>query len=410
MRRKIPIPFVAVGLALAWPQWSGAQEQPPSREEMWRIIQLQSSQIADLQDQVERLGGHAETTDQRLESVADAIEERPAQSQERKPRIGGYGELHYNNLTDQHGTRDRDEIDFHRFVGFISHEFSGRTRFFSEIEVEHALSGDDQPGEVELEQAYVEMDLGEEARHRARAGLFLIPVGLLNETHEPPTFYGTERNSVQKNIIPTTWWEGGLALSGHLTDALGYDVAYTSGLAVADDYKIRGGRQKVAKAAASDGAVTGRLRWRRAGLELGSTVHYQTDLTQDGANGAPEPSDGLLLEAHAAYERGRFGLRALYARWMLDADAAEPLGRDVQQGWYVEPSLRVLDNLGLFARYSSWDNEAGDDGDSETQEWAIGLNYWPHDDVVLKLDYQNQSAPSGTTELDGFNVGLGYQF
>ncbi|WP_059758168.1 hypothetical protein [Thiobacillus denitrificans] len=87
--------------------------------------------------------------------------------------------------------------------------FNQPPRFFSELEVEHSIAGEGKKGEIELEQAYVEY-----ADHRAKAGLFLIPVGILNETHETPAFYGVERNPVEKDIIPATWWAGGAALSG----------------------------------------------------------------------------------------------------------------------------------------------------------------------------------------------------
>ncbi|OGV70590.1 MAG: hypothetical protein A3K19_06570 [Lentisphaerae bacterium RIFOXYB12_FULL_65_16] len=393
-----------------------AQSNLPSPEEMWKVIQEQAKQIQALQDQVQQLTGQVKSTDQRLETVADAVDDQDAAGfPGKKTHLGGYGELHYNNLEDRHGSKDKEEIDFHRFVLFVGHDFDERLRFFSELEVEHALVGDTKtgegkPGEVELEQAYLEMDLDAEAKHRAKAGLFLVPVGILNETHEPPTFYGIERNAVETNILPTTWWEAGLGLSGRFTDALSYDLAYTSGLAVKADYKVRDGRRKVANAPAEDGALTGRLRWKQSGLELGATLHYQTDLTQGGANGAPEDSSGLLAETHAAIEMGRFGLRALYARWELDADAAEALGRDVQQGWYIEPSYKITDKLGLFARYSYWDNSAGDSAESAVKQLDVGVNYWPTENVVLKLDYQDQDAASGVTELDGFNAGIGYQF
>lgn len=64
----------------------------------------------------------------------------------------------------------------------------------------------------------------------------------------------------------------------------------------------------------------------------------------------------------------------------------------------------------MFARYNRWDNRAGDNLDSEYTQWNIGMNYWIHPDVVVKVDYQDQSTPTTTTELDGFNVGIGYQF
>jgi hypothetical protein len=316
--------------------------------------------------------------------------------------------MHYNNLD------DKDEIDFHRFVVMINHEFSERLRLFTEVELEHSLAGDDKPGEVELEQAYVEMDLDDEGRHRGKAGVFLVPVGFLNETHEPPTFYGVERNSVEKNIIPTTWWEGGLGFSGQMSDNFGYDLAFTSGLAVPTDvsdddakkkaYKIRNGRKKVAEAPGADGAWTGRLRYKTAGLDLGGTLHYQQDITQGVEVG---DGDALLYEAHVAVEKGPFALKALYARWDLEAQGAKDLGRDEQTGWYIEPSWRINEHFGIFARYSEWDNSAGNSDNTEVEQWDVGISWWPHEDVVIKLDYQNQDEAG---DQDGFNLGVGYQF
>ena len=116
---------------------------------------------------------------------------------------------------------------------FFGHEFSDSVRFFSEFELEHSIAGDGKAGEVELEQAYVEVDINEE--FSSKVGLFLIPVGIINETHEPPTFYGVERNGVEKNIIPATWWEAGVAFNYKPVGGVSIDGAITSGLNVLSD-------------------------------------------------------------------------------------------------------------------------------------------------------------------------------
>ena len=103
--------------------------------------------------------------------------------------------------------RSRDnQIDFHRWVLFLNHRFNDSITLYSELELEHSLSGDGKNGEVELEQAYLDFAFGKGLH--AKAGLFLLPVGILNETHEPNTFFGVERNPIEKEMIPTTWWEG----------------------------------------------------------------------------------------------------------------------------------------------------------------------------------------------------------
>lgn len=356
-------------------------------------IAAEPASLSELQQQVTEL-------EQRIEALGDAA--LPATS---ATTIGGYGELHYNNLDNKlAGGADNKSIDFHRFVLFFGHDFDANTRLFSELELEHSIAGDGQPGEIELEQAYVEFDLNQQTS--VKGGLFLLPVGLINETHEPPTFYGVERNPVEKNIIPTTWWEGGAALTQRFANGLSYDLAAHSGL-YASDYNIRGSRQKVAKAKANTPAFTGRLKWTGVpGLELAATLNHQSDLRQDSA---PEKVAANLLETHAVYRTGPFSLRALYARWKLDDDGTAA-GKDEQHGWYIEPSYKVSSRWGLFARHNVWDNQAGDSADSEYQQSDIGVNFWPHRDVVVKLDYQDQSVPGGQNEYDGINLGIGYQF
>jgi hypothetical protein len=282
---------------------------------------------------------------------------------------------------------------------------------FSEVELEHSfVEGGESSGEVELEQAYIEHDFT--GTTRMKAGLFLIPVGILNQTHEPNTFYGVERNNVEKNIIPTTWWEGGLALNGEFAPGWNYEATFTSGLnldAADEQWKIRDGRQKVSEADASDPAYTANLKYTGvAGLELGATVQYQQDIYQGELDTGV---DAMLYSAHAAYRNGPFGLRALAASWDIN-NAINDIqdGADQQEGWYIEPSWLLMRNLGIFARYSEWDNQAGGAGNTEFSEWDLGVNYWLEENVVFKLDYQFQDAPADEKELEGLNLGVGWSF
>ena len=178
--------------------------------------------IAQQQQVLESLEKRLDETDQKLNATADQVEITAENSAFSNTTIGGYGELHYNNYEDSDA-----KVDFHRFVLFFGHEFSDTVRFFSEFELEHSIAGDGKAGEVELEQAYVEVDINEEVS--SKVGLFLIPVGIINETHEPPTFYGVERNGVEKNIIPATWWEAGVAFNYKPTGGLSIDGAATIG-------------------------------------------------------------------------------------------------------------------------------------------------------------------------------------
>ena len=412
------LPWIGGAAALAAAMSAQAAETP-TVEELWQLVQQQQAQIEALQAELRSTRTAVAQTEQQVkvaeqqvaesreiieatEAAVEELAEAPsAAAWAENTYVGGYGELHYN-------AGDADEIDFHRFVLFFNHEFSDRLRFNSELEIEHALAGDGEPGEVELEQAYIEYDLSPQLR--AKGGLFLMPVGILNEVHEPNTFYGVERNPVESRIIPSTWWEAGAALTGEFGDGFGWDAAVHSGLATSAgaNYAVRSGRQKVAEAIAKDAAFTARLKYTGIpGLRLSASFQHQQDVTQ-GAD--PSAGAARLFEAHAIWTAGSFGLRALYARWDLDGAGPEAIGADVQDGFYIEPSYKVSPNLGFFARYNEWDNRAGDSADSQWRQADIGVNYWPHANVVLKADYQFQDGPGDNDGDDRLNLGIGYQF
>ncbi len=386
----------------------------PSLEEMWQLIQQQQKTLEAQKAEIARLKQAARQNEEKIEATTVALEETEntygkAAEWFNKTSIGAYGEMHYNNLDNKtKGLDDKKELDLHRFVMFLDHEFSDDLRFYSELEVEHSSSGDGENGEVAVEQAYIEYDLND--NHTAKAGMILMPFGILNETHEPTTFYGTERNVIETNIIPTTWNEGGIGLSSHFENGLSTDIYVTSGLYLKEskNFKIRKGRQGVSNAYADSLAYTGRIKYTAIpGLELSLTGMYQDDYNQDRT----ASSDSLTgYETHAVYSIDKFKVIALYANWSLDGDAAKALGADKQDGWYIEPSYKFTEKLGVFARYNEWDNTAGGNGDSKYKQTDFGLNYWLDEGVVLKADYQNQSAPNGENEYDGFNLGLGYQF
>ena len=333
-------------------------------------------------------------------AINAAVAALPLQANESRTHIGGYGELHYNNLSSSKVNGD-ETIDLHRFVVFLAHDFSERIHFFSEVEIEHSFVASDAAGEVEVEQAYIQFDLNDQ--FSLVAGQFLIPVGLLNETHEPPSFYGVERNPVEKRIIPATWWEAGIMLSGQRQEwGVSYDLAYHSGLD--GGRNVRGGRQKVSKAEAENKAVTARIKYSGiAGLELAASAQYQQDIDQvEGGVGS-----AYLLETHARLQKNRFGLIALYAVWDIDG-VVSPDFLETQIGYYVEGSYRVSERLGVFIRHNYLNYRRDGVLKLDEEQQNFGVNFWPHEDVVIKADVQLQNDSAGNK--DGFNVGLGYQF
>jgi Gram-negative porin len=378
-------------------------QDTPSQAEMWKIIQQQQKEIQQLKSQIQNSNSQIQETRVMVSATADAVEAMDAGGTgssaqwTEKTAIGGYGEHHYN-----HFDKSDDKVDAHRYVMFLSHQFSDNVKFFSEVELEHSLAGEGKPGEVELEQAYIQWDYAD--GHSLLMGQYLVPVGILNETHEPDTFYGVERNKVESNIVPATWWETGAMLQGEIIPGLSYNAAIHSGLKMDPGGTVRGGRQKSANAVAEDPAYTFRLKYTGVpGLELAATAQYQSELTQGLAM---DDANGLLLETHAVYQNGPFGVRALWAAWDIDGDDFELAGRDEQEGWFLEPSFRAMENLGFFVRYSEYNNSAGLSSSNDVETWDYGLNYWLHPRVVVKADYSDVRDGGN----DSVNVGVGWSF
>ena len=148
-----PYMFRSIALAGALLAAPALADDPPSNQELYDLYQAQQEQIDATAD------------------ALDADDGKGSAGWVAKTRLGGYGEVHLNFLEGSSGADNVSEADFHRFVLFINHDFSNKIRLFTEIELEHAVSGGGGPGEVELEQAYIEFDLPLD--FKAVGGLFL---------------------------------------------------------------------------------------------------------------------------------------------------------------------------------------------------------------------------------------------
>jgi hypothetical protein len=362
-------------------------------------------------------------------SAEDSIEDRL--------HFSGYGDIHYNSP--ETGTMDKAapaEIDVHRFVLGWRYDFTSALRLDAEIDFEHSAS------EIELEYANLEYDLAPTVS--LRVGSLLMPVGPLNEFHEPPTYYSVERPYVETTIMPTTWQEIGLGLVGRVGNgALGYRAYVVSGLqAFASEGEdndgfttlngIRGGRRHGVEAPAEDLAGVARLEYATTtGLSLGASGYYG-GADQGAALGSISVT---ILDADARFRRAGFDLRGVVYRTSVDgADVASTgqsllLGETVvvgkeMLGWYGEAAYDFLrrDRPGssgrgliLFARYERFDtNEevpTGLSADPRADRKVItgGVSYMPIDKIAFKTDLEHWQ--DGTdADLDRFNLGAAFQF
>ena len=130
--------------------------------------------------------------------------------------LGAYGEILYNQPEGDNG-----ELDVQRLVLLVGYKFDDRTQFVTEIELEHV-------NEVFVEQAFINYNVANNVN--LRGGLMLIPMGIVNEFHEPTTFNGVERPAMDNAIIPTTWREIGLGVTGRFNYlSIGYQAYVLNG-------------------------------------------------------------------------------------------------------------------------------------------------------------------------------------
>jgi hypothetical protein len=342
--------------------------------------------------------------------------------------IVGYGEFSYSKFRETGNAT----ADLQRFVFGFNHRFDERLTFHSEIEIEHAVVSSDDQGEAEVEQAWVNYKLSDAVNFKG--GLFLIPLGILNETHEPPTYYGVQRNQVETRVIPTTWRELGVGTHGVLSEAFRYDVGVTtnfdSGKLDDPTTGIRSAHQEGQLANARNLAVYGALNYRRPGLLVGGGVFSGNT----GQNGASNPAlQGVaarftLWDAHAQYRVAGFDLQALYSSGTLgDADkvtaaslTTTPIAAPKSmKGWYAQAAYHVYKkgnfDVAPFVRYERIDirqaedpaNNLLQDPNNDERIKTLGVNFWVHPQVVLKADIQRYATDK---RQDRFDLGLGFMF
>jgi len=325
------------------------------------------------------------------------------------------------------------ELDFHRFVLLFAHQFSDRIRFVGELELEHAfVEGLEDAGELELEQAYVDFLLTR--AFNVRAGMVLMPMGIINERHEPPVFYGVERPLVDTVILPTTWFEVGAGVFGEVGRGLRYRAYVTSPLNALEfsaGEGLREGRQRGNRTNIQKPAVTGRVEYVRVrGLTAGAGFWA-------GESGfAFQPRFDVpvrVWEADARFARGRFEARAeiagvhiteagtlndAVARLTgLNPNVAERLRGAYAEGAYRLFSSRRIGDVAAFVRYENADTQNRMPAGYvplkafDRDLWAFGATYWPDPDVAIKVDYVRERNRSQVVPAPrSFNIGLGWWF
>ncbi len=456
---------ISVLLALCTPSY--ALEKPKTMDDMWKIIQAQQQEIETMKTQIKPQTQNTPVSDKpptalaetsnvkTLERKTDVLSQEveklrtnlaipeeakyksmyglgPAASKiyqvGKGLSIGGYGEANYQAFVGDK-SKNVDNADMERLVLYAGYKFTDNILFNSEIEFEHGTTG--KGGEVSVE--FAALDFFIDPMANIRAGLVLMPMGFINQIHEPPFFFGNNRPEVERRIIPSTWREIGVGLFGQITPELTYTTYVVNGLNAAEfsSNGIRDGRGSGSNAKAENFGYVARMDYAPEvlpGVSVGGSAYVGNSGQNQTFAGQTPDVLVQLYEAHAQWKYRGLEWRAL-GSWghvnnadLLSAAKGETIGSE-NYGWYTEIGYDVLplifkdtaQYLAPFFRYEQYDtiaeapNDFLDDETKDRQIYQFGLQYKPIPNVVIKADYRNFSAKKGSVP-DDFNLGFGFIF
>ena len=402
------------------------QQQPADLEELRRRLDVLAEEVERLRSGEEQ---EIELSDEDVRALGLAPSAAVTYGRGQGVSLAGYGEMLYEDFArEDEGGRaigTGSQFDFLRAIIYAGYRFNDKFLFNSEIEVEHA-------DEVFVEFAYVDYLAHENLG--IRGGLLLVPMGLVNEFHEPTVFLGTDRPVTEQRVIPTTWRENGGGIYGSV-DRVVYRAYVINGLdgVSFSSSGIRGGRQKGSQAEASNMAFVGRIDVTPTpGVFVGTSLYSGgSGQGQIAVDDRTFDVQTTIFDAHAQAQIRGFDLRGLYARAAI-GDAAElnqALGltgsdgvAETMQGGYVQVGYNVLSQVAAsgvavtpYVRYERVNTQATMPAgfernlSSDNTFTTMGMELKPIPNVVLKVDYAWVSNEA-ETGVNQFNISFGYAF
>lgn len=377
-----------------------------------------------------------QTENQYNASKAESME----QQREQRFQFGGYGQIDYNQQVSS-DTKYAGKLDPHRVVLFMGYQFSKDIHFVSELEVEHG-------NEFYVEQAYVNYRLNNALQFRG--GVMLIPMGIINEFHEPTLFNGVERPSLSNVLVPTTWREIGLGLHGRIDAAslhyqayvfTGFD-GYNNGQKLNGKNGFRSGRQKALNSYITSPNLSLKLDYygvRNLNIGLagyfGKSQSMLMNKLDKSSEAAKQQADSsvvniAMLGFDAKYKLQGLELRGEYIHSFISntKEYNQVLGKkndlgSQMNGFYLEAGYDLLHSkfngskrLVPFVRYENYDTHHRTEGITRNksyhvQEWIAGVGFQPVNGVVFKVDYQYKKNRSASSKAENWiNMGVGFNF
>lgn len=313
--------------------------------------------------------------------------------------------------------------DPHRWVLIPTYKLSDYAKFVTELELEHGGVEDDDAdarfdGYLEVEQMYIDVQVTDNITWRS-LGISLIPVGTINENHEPDQFYSVYRPRLYKYVIPSTWMEASTGIHGDIpqVDGLSYNLLVSSGLTskyateTAAGWNHRSLRPGVNETyGESNYATSMKLGYDNGGFS-GSVSTYQSTYV----NSSGEETGMDLYDIEASYNFTEGGLKGLeliadYAWWDIGnpANLVPGGGTDITYdevaGYRLEAAYHIdrgENELVPFVRMEKYDYKG-----SEKEYLTWGAMYKFGDNWEVKLSYFDDQD----SDSDEIQFGIGMQF
>jgi len=389
--------------------------------------------------------------------------------------LGAYGEVKFGAFKNPDaGGKWQNGFDVHRFVLLPTYAITSNIIFNAEIEFEHggiAFDADDKRhGTAEIEQLWIDFKIHDKFNWRS-PGVDLVPIGYINQHHEPTQFYSVNRPELYNGLIPSTFMVPATSIYGRLMDGLSYQIQASSSVEdFGDDFDKRtdansvplGGyaagitgltalhdsrpvigdfrqlNNTIAWAGKLDfappvlpgfaGSVSGyfspNITPRGAYADTGATLGRNSLALFDAEFRYRVPNTGLELRGE--YVRASFGNPA-NLRANNDSDPANNVGKSMF-GWSGEVAYHF--QLGTilgseweavpFYRYTyenlQTNGFAGTDANEPTgagrlQFYTAGLAVFPSPKIALKATYQKvKNKDPGGANSDSVLGGVGFFF
>ena len=386
--------------------------------------------------------------------------------------IGGYGEVamtrnfysdnvyRYSNPADYRNDPGHGRFDIPHAVIYLAYDFGRGWKMQTEIEFEHTGTGSsiekefteagewesevERGGEVELEQFWIEKSFV--PQFNVRMGHIIVPVGGLNNAHEPLNFFTVYRPEGEYTILPSTWHDTGISIWGQAGNWR-YEAMLVAGLDAfmfnRDNFIHYGTKSpyefKVANtygfAARVDNSSIRNLRLSVSAY-YGHSMHnsYPNDLwntryadvkgrTLITAFDFLYKGKNLIVRGNADY--GYVGdastistikrnLSSNEAPYEKNPVAQNAVAAGMEAGYDILHLMSRKDSkLYLFGRYEYYDSYIPAAGEQEygytgKHRIALGLNYLPIPQIAIKAEYSHRFLQSQYNNEPSISLGIVY--